>query len=479
MKRAGILLLTLTLSFALLLQPVFAESAAAPETTGTTAAGETTESVTETAAEQEALYNKDTGFSAVDGFSVAGTSAMLLDLNSGVILYSQNPDQKVYPASLTKIMTCLIAIENGNLTDTVTVTATALAGLDSDGTVAELKVGEQMTLKDMLYCAYVPSANEACNVIAEHIGGSVENFVAMMNEKAAELGCTGTHFANAHGLHDENHYSTARDLIKIATAALQNDTFRELCYTTKYEVPATNMSEARTLYTTNYLVSTDKSYKYYYEKAKGVKTGYTSAAGRCLISTAESGNLHLLSIVTGCATTEDEDGEYTLHSFPETKSLFEYGFNNFEYVTVLSPMVPIAEVPVNGGESSSVVVAPVSEASFVLPKGYETADVTTTLTLTDGSYVQAPLSAGDVIGSVSVFYKGELLGSSDIAPITAVAAGSSTFHAEADTSVAQETGKSVSWPLVLLVLAALLLGVYFFSYVYRNVTRSRKKRRKR
>lgn len=489
MKYGRILhiIIIVSLLFALLLPPIAAENTAAPPDTSQAQTEETTQSAEETtasdpetsAAETPLQFDPQTGFSAIDGFSVAGSAAILLDMNSGVTLYAQNPDQKIYPASLTKIMTCLLIIENGNLSDTVTVTESALRNIDPDGTAADLKVGEQLLLKDLLYCIYVPSANEACNVAAEYIGGSVDNFIAMMNEKAAALGCTGTNFANAHGLHEENHYSTARDLVTIALAALDNETFRQLCYTTKYEIPATNLSEARTLYTTNYLVSTDLSYKYYYDKAKGVKTGYTSAAGRCLIATAESGDLHLLSIVTGCATTDDGNGEYTLHSFPETKALLEYGFTNFEYVTVLSPVVPIAEVPVNGGDVSSVVVAPITEASFVLPEGYDAADISTTVTLTNGSYVQAPLQAGDSIGTVSVFYKGNQLGTSEIAPITSVSTGSSTYRAEVDQTVAAAGSKTIAWPVVLLVLVGLLLGIYFFCYLYRNLSRNKKKKKKR
>ena len=198
---------------------------------------------------------------------------------------SRTPTSGCYPASLTKIMTCLIALENGNLSDVVTVSESALADLDEDSSVAGLVVGEQMTLENLLYCMMVVSGNDACNVIAEHVAGSVTDFVRMMNQRAYELGCTNTHFNNPHGLHDESHYTTARDLAIITQAALKSENFRQIVDTYEYKLPDDNMRQnIPKLKTTNMLIYQSMSNSLYYPRAHGIKTGYTSQAGRCVIS---------------------------------------------------------------------------------------------------------------------------------------------------------------------------------------------------
>ncbi|NCC69043.1 MAG: D-alanyl-D-alanine carboxypeptidase, partial [Clostridia bacterium] len=184
---------------------------------------------------------------ALDDPQVTAKAVLLADADSGRIFFSQNADMKMYPASLTKIMTVLLAVEavdrgDVSLDDEVTCSEECLAGMDEDGSTANIVAGETMKLRDLMYCALVESANEACNVIAEYIGGSIGNFVQMMNDRAGELGCTGTHFANTHGLPDENHYTTAADMYLITMEAINQDLFMEICNTAKYTVSATNMT---------------------------------------------------------------------------------------------------------------------------------------------------------------------------------------------------------------------------------------------
>ena len=243
--------------------------------------------------------------------TVQAKAAALVELNSDTLVYGMNLDEKVYPASLTKIMTCMLALEHGNLDDIVTVSHEALQDLNAAGSSAGLLEGEQLSLRELLYCVMISSANEACNVVAEYIAGDIPSFVALMNAQAAALGMTGTHFANAHGLHDENHYTTVRDLVTLARWAWQSEQFQEFSTQTSHTVPATNKSEERVLRTTNYLTSGQTVGKYYYDKARGIKTGFTTPAGGCLISTAESGSLHFLSVVCGCETLQNDDGTET------------------------------------------------------------------------------------------------------------------------------------------------------------------------
>lgn len=480
MKKRLLLLPLLILLLAALVLPVFA-APLSPDTEGDPGSSdpETTQEGSDPDDEEPVgpkiqVFDPLYGYPVEDDYAVDGKAALLCDLNSDTILYTLNPDEKVYPASLTKLMTSLVILENGNLEDTVTVSSNALNNISAR--TGDLSIGETLSLYDLLHCILIASSNEGCYAAAEHIAGSESAFVDLMNAKAAELGCTGTHFANAHGLHDEDHYTTARDLMRITKAVLAEDTLREIVFSTSYEMPATNIHPAHTIYTTNYMTSTDQSRKYYYSLAKGVKTGYTSSAGRCLIVTAEKNNLNLLAIVLGCQTTEDENGEYVLHSFPEAKALFEYGFDHFDYATVLSPLVPIAEVDVSGGTGSSVIVAPTETRSIVLPKDYDPDDVTLQISLADGGAIDAPFTSGDVVGTVAVSYRGKVMLTADVTPISSMEAGGS-FHSETqvsepDTPI-EEHDSGISIWIVLLILAGLFLAFYLFSYLYRNINREK------
>ena len=193
-------------------------------------------------------------------YDAGSKTALLLEMNSGIVIYAKNAEETVYPASLTKIMTCMVALKYaGDMLDTmrVNVSESALAGIAEAGGEVRLKLGEQMTLRDALYYLMIVSSNEAANVIAEAVGHDIPTFVNMMNDLAAELGCTGTHFSNTHGLHNPNHYTTARDLSIITRAALTYETFREIVATPEYTVPATNLSSAARLVNTNYLILND------------------------------------------------------------------------------------------------------------------------------------------------------------------------------------------------------------------------------
>ena len=416
-NRLIALLLLLSILFSLVILPVHATDATAEET-------EQSETVTEESAEDAEEATEDSTAPeepAEDEFSVDAGAAMLIELNSDTIVYALNPDIKIYPASLTKIMTVMLALELcQDVTEEVTVTQTALEGLDPDGVSAALEPGEVIPLEELLYCMMLPSANDACNVVAEHLCGSVDGFVERMNQKAAELGCTGTHFANPDGLHDENHYTTARDLSIITRAAMQNELFCTMMSTSVHTVPATNMSSERVIYTTNYLMSTAINPDYYYEKAEGVKTGYTSKAGRCLISTAKQGDFHYLSIVTGCATIHTEDGPIIYDSFVQTKKLLEHGLNNFRFTTVISQLVPIAQVPVTEASVDSVVIAPSTDVTALLPADCDESKLETVYSLNSGESLQAPLTTDQEVGTITVYYNGAPIATSTLHPITDV-----------------------------------------------------------
>ena len=195
---------------------------------------------------------------AAEDITIKARSAILVEVNTGEVLYSQAADIMQYPASLTKLMTALIVYERCDLGEIVTVTESALAGLSPDGSSSGLKPGEMMSVENLLYCMLISSGNDSASVLGEHTGGSVEAFVEMMNNRANELGCTGTNFENPHGLHDANHYTTARDMYIIAHEFIKHEKLMEIANTISYVVPATNKSPQRILNTTNYLISGTK-----------------------------------------------------------------------------------------------------------------------------------------------------------------------------------------------------------------------------
>lgn len=408
---------------------------------------------------------------ASDDFSLDAKAAILVEIGSDSVLYEQDADEKLYPASLTKIMTCLLALEYGDLEDTVTVTESALEGLHPDGSSADLLAGEQMSLNDLLYCVMLASANDGCNVVAEYVSGSVDAFVELMNARAAEIGCTGTHFANTHGLHDDDHYTTARDLAKITMVALENEVFQTICTTTVYTVPATNLSDARTLYTTNYLVSDAMTPAYYWPKASGVKTGYTSQAGRCLITTASGNGMELLSVVCGAKTVVKENGDLEMQSFPLSRKLLEFGLSNFDYATVLSNLDALAQIKVNhSAGADAVVVTPDQTITTILPKDYDESLLEKDITLDDPDGVDAPVAEGDRLGSVTVTYDNNELGSANLVAITDVPRSEfSYFRTQVRDFFLHY------WYVLLLILFSVLVLLYLM--VYLNAHRRRKKRR--
>lgn len=413
---AAILSLLLLLS---LPTAAFAETETADET-AESATEETTASWTMPDSDDPVTRGNLLEYGFPQTIEIAAKAAILIDLDSDVVLYSLNIDEQLYPASLTKMMTCMLALEHGNLDDVLTVSYSALQNLSEFGSTAGLMEGEQITLRELLYCIMVSSANEGCNVIAEYVSGDIDSFVTLMNEKAAELGMTATHFANTHGLHNDNHYTTVRDISILARWAWQNEHFREFASCAEHTVPATNLSSERHLTTTNYLISDINEDKYYYEKAQGVKTGFTTPAGGCLVSTASDDDMNLLSVVCGCGTEPDMDGSLLDMRFVETKKLFEYGFDSFSERQVLTDTVMLAQPTVLYAEGiGSVVVRAKDNVTALLPNGLDPSEITMRLDY-DSEHLEAPLAEGQTVGTVVALYRGKRIASSELVTLTAV-----------------------------------------------------------
>ena len=336
-------------------------------------------------------------------------SAVLMTQDKGEVIFEKDPDSIRYPASMTKILTVLLGIMFvDDLQETITVSETAV-NVPEDSSTMHLKVGEEIRFIDVLYGTMLVSANDGANVIAEVVSGDVDRFVTMMNETAASLGCQNTHFVNPHGYHDDNHYSTARDMAIIAREAMKNETFREIARTVTYQIPRTNMQRARTLTTkSDYMLQgTDESpNKYYYEYATGIKTGSHSQSGWCFAGSASKDGVDLVSIVM-----------YTgkRNRWNDTIKLMNYGFSQYMSVTPadLYNMNPITIETSNYSTSDSnrgkirLLCKPLEGSATIVATKSEIKRMADNLT--DLVFIQydrdfqAPIEAGEQIGTMTYF----------------------------------------------------------------------------
>ena len=249
-------------------------------------------------------------------------SAILMDVDTGSILYAKNIHNRSFPASTTKILTCLVAMEQGDLDDTVSFSNEAVFSVPADGSNMGMDVGEEITLEQCLYGILVGSANEVANAVGEHIAGSIDAFVDMMNERAAELGCKDSHFMNTNGLHDENHYTSAHDLALIAAAFFRNDMLCKIGNTASYEFTATPTQPDDFILRNKHKMITGEVA---YDGVLGGKTGYTDNSRQTLVTCAERNGMRLVCVVFR---------EETPNQFTDTMELFDYGFNNFQIMNI-------------------------------------------------------------------------------------------------------------------------------------------------
>ncbi len=408
-------------------------------------------------------------------------AVVLVDLDSGRVLYELNKDEERAPASLTKIMTVLLAIEaleKGEVTldEMVTAQEDCLAGLDTDSSTSDIKPGEQISYRDLLYCALVHSANEACNILAYRISGSVDGFVDLMNRRAMELGCTHTHFADPNGLSNENHYTTAYEMYLMTREALKHALFVEICNTKRYEMAPTNLSEARVFANSNALLTAESMYgsSYVYPAAAGVKTGYTRRAGYCLVSTAERDGVRLLAVVMGC------DGYYLTgleeyQNFSDSIKLYDWAFAGFAYRTAVSSSSAVTRVHVSlASETDEYVnLRAQSDVSLLLPKDLDLSSLELVPTVYEELLV-APINAGTVLGRADIRIGGESYGKVNLVNTSEVELSKREFMRER-----MHQTFSSPWIILLIIVVAVIVIGYLTLVIRYRIQRRRYLRRKR
>lgn len=403
-------------------------------------------------------------------------SVIMYEVSSQTLMYAWNADAKQFPASLVKIMTALIAVEQGVLTDQVTVSAEALDSIPYNAMNVELQEGEVLSLEDLLYCMMVGSGNDAAAVIAEHISGSQEIFVKEMNRYAQELGCTGTNFTNAHGLHDDNQYMTARDAARILSAALENEQFQTIFGTVKYTVEATALSEERKLSSNNYLMNNSNNSgitSYYDSRVTGGRTGTTESGDRVVAAVAESGGLEMICVVMGASPNTSEGTQKKNAGYKEISQLLDLGFDGYISTQILYKNQALRQYSVVNG-SSDVVVGPAEAVSTVLPQGITQEELT--YRYTDISGFSAPIDKGQVVSALEVWY-----GNVCVAQVDLYAMNSVSVEQVRTTEPAPERGTGMGKILLMIVgvVAAVLVLWAIVKAVIRRAKKAAAKKRSR
>lgn len=351
---------------------------------------------------------------AYDNFgSIASESAILINTENNNVIYDKNMNKKMSPASTTKILTALVTIENTILTEKVTASENAVLSIPAGYVSANIKIGETFTVEQLLQMLLVHSANDAANVLAEHVGGSIPSFISMMNTKVSDLGLTDSNFTNTYGLEENNHYTTSYDLAQIMYNGLKNDTFRKYMSLASCAIPETNMSGTRAYSNTNELIVPNSPY--YYDYATSGKTGFTTQAGNCLVSAAFKNDVELICVVLGGYSTSSQN---LSTRFKDSKRLYDYAFDNFCYrnLTEINKVITTVNVTDSSGKNIPVdLVADKSITTYISNNDFKKI-----IPIIDvNSNISAPISTSDVLGTITfkinnTEYSANLISSKDV-----------------------------------------------------------------
>ncbi|MBP5744192.1 MAG: serine hydrolase [Oscillospiraceae bacterium] len=426
---------------------------------------------------------------AVPAFAVepphlqSADAVLVVDMNTDTILYEVNKDQFHSIASLTKIMTCLLAVEaveDGlvSLDDQVTAQSDVLQGLDVSSSNAQIQPGETFLFEDLIYCALVHSANDACNAIAVHVAGSIGAFVNLMNERADQLHCISTHFNDTCGMlnRTEGHFSCPYDLYLITREAMTHPLFANICGTADYHVRGTNYRpDGFDIHNSNALMSSKGLYGdgYIYDGVIGVKTGFTQPAGYCLVSICQRKEARIMAIVLGCngPLTKTFAGEY--QNFQDSAKLYEWAFSNFTNKTIFLAGEPMQRLPVEKAkDKGTVALCSTENLVLLVPKDIQEKEIVTEVIPDEGALV-APIRAGEELGTINVYVRGDKYAS---VRLTADA------DVELDKKIVRDqrihdilTSGTLKTALISLVaLLAILVGLRVFFRLHRRQQVQRK-----
>ena len=389
-------------------------------------------------------------------FQIYSSGSVLMDASTGKVLIQKDMNKQLYPASTTKILTAIIAIEKLDLSSTLTASRSAVMSIPSGYSNAGIKVGESLNVNDLLEMFLIHSANEVGYIFAEEISGNIENFANLMNQKAKELGCINTHFTNPSGIHDINHYSTAYDMAIIARYCMKNETFRNIVNKKSCKFSATDLyPEERYFKNTNSLL--DPSNRYYYEYAIGIKTGFTTQAKNCLIAGAQKNGIELIAVMLGAEATENgQSGRYI-----DAKNLFDFGFENYEVKQFLQEGTKIAEIKIKNAtkETQTLNLLAKTSLSATFESSFNISSLNPSIKIEEN--ITAPIAKDKILGKISY----------DIDGITY----------ETDLIAENDVIKSNILETIIQILSAIIILILiaeFFSHTKKKKNNNKKKLRK-
>ena len=394
--------------------------------------------------------------------NIYSNNAILIDGRSGKILYEKNANEKAYPASTTKILTALIALNSSsNISQKITPSHEAIYSIPSGSSLAYFSENEDINLEQVLYGLMLPSGNDAANIIAEHIAGSTEDFAKLMNKTAKELGAKNSNFVNANGLHDDNHYSTAYDLSLFAKEAMENKTFRKIVSTYHYIMPKTNRTDnERDFYNTNKLLNPNSDF--YYKNAIGIKTGYTSQAKNCLVAAAEKDGVYLISVVLGGSVSNENGSEV----YKDTTNLLNYGFSLYSPYTILEKNSTVEQLNLKYAKRKTKLN--VINETDVKASIQSTIDPVFDSAISYNSDLKVPIKRGQNVGIISYYLDDICIGSANLIAANDV---------EKTNIIIYYIG-IISKFLIYVILSVIILGVVLriFNEIRKYIKRHRIKK---
>lgn len=400
-------------------------------------------------------------------------SYLLVNVDTGTVVFSKNADKQLKCASLVKTAAAILTVEKcKDLDAVVTVTESALEpikGLYS--ATCDLKVGEQITVRNLIYCMMMKNANDAANVLAEYIGGTIDDFVKMMNDLAAEVGCTNTHFTNPTGLDEEGEYSSANDMYLLTKRAVENSVLADIAATVEYTVPATNMSEERKLYTGVDIV--DEDTRYYYQYAKGFKVGHTDEAKRCASVVATRNAYTYIGIILGCPNEcIDECGYPDNTALYEARRMLRWAFSELKMTTIADESAILTDIPVSlSSEADHVRLVAEKQIQALL---LSTVDKDSLEFIYDlKKDVQAPVEKGDVLGTVQIKYADSVVATANLVAGDSVKRSGFLYFGYI-------VKKVVTSPIFLIIFGIVLVAVlvYIFNIYSKHNKKQREVRRR-
>lgn len=408
-------------------------------------------------------------------------AAFAYEVTTGTVVYSYNPDIKVSPGTLAKIVNALVVIENANLDDTVVVREAIQSRVPGSAhrLKPQLKSGEQLSVRDLLHGMMLEGANDAAVALAEHVAGTTEAFKQMMNQRVLQMGCTNTEFGNISGLDTATNVSTARDMAKIVKEAIKNEDFVEIFGTRTYTIPATNMVEERKLVTTNYLIDETNIPQFLNPNVTGGLASATDASGASIACTAKYKGMEMIFITLGGTRTFEDNGWMvkTYGNFDEVTELMKYVFNNFKVNKIIYDGMSVNQWAVAGGESHVVGQSTV-DVDSVVPKDASMDNLIMKYDVVDKG-LSAPIKKGDLIATVSVWFRNSCLTEVELYAMGNVKASASTGVTVHGNAVNAGSGGflSVLGTICVIVLGLAILYLAFNAYM-RSVIRNRRRRRR-